>query len=98
MTALRNRRKTVQPFKVGPDYIDAAYHSRAAGRASVNLDTWMTPVAFVRDTFNRHCREADVAIREGVMGLFGVASCLCGTPKGCYSDDKGTLSMRLQRS
>ncbi len=70
LSALRAEGKIVQPFKIGPDYIDTAYHSRVAGRASVNLDTWMTSAAFVRETFRRHCHGADIAVVEGVMGLF----------------------------
>lgn len=73
MAAFRTRGMAVQPFKVGPDYIDTAYHTRVCGRPSVNLDPWMTSEAFVRGTFHRHRVGADIAIVEGVMGLFDSA-------------------------
>jgi cobyrinic acid a,c-diamide synthase len=71
MAALRAREMAVQPFKCGPDYIDPAFHTVAAGRASFNLDGWaMTPAQIVGLTN----READIALAEGSMGLFdGVA-------------------------
>ena len=60
----------VQPFKVGPDYIDPGFHGKAAGRNSYNLDTWMTPPDRLVPTFASLSKGADISIIEGVMGLY----------------------------
>lgn len=70
MAALGARGLAVQPYKVGPDYLDPGYHGRVCGRASINLDLWMTASEFARETFALHARGADAAIVEGVMGLY----------------------------
>lgn len=60
----------VQPFKVGPDFIDPGYHKLATGRQSVNLDLWMMGLSNVRKSFARFSAQADVAVIEGMGALF----------------------------
>lgn len=68
--ALCRRGLRVQPFKVGPDFLDPTYLTRATGRTSYNLDGWMTDRRYVGQLFNRVTDGADVALVEGVMGMF----------------------------
>lgn len=70
MRALKNRGYKVQPFKIGPDYIDPSYHYFATGRKSRNIDGYMMESEDMLDVLARGSRGADIAVIEGTMGLF----------------------------
>ncbi len=70
MAALTARGLNVQPFKVGPDFIDPSHHTRICGRPSRNLDPFMMGEDGCTETFNRACAGADIAVIEGVMGMY----------------------------
>jgi len=70
LEVLRRRGLVVQPFKVGPDFIDPGFHGLIAGRPSHNLDGWLCSREFVCDMVARQAAAADLALVEGVMGCF----------------------------
>lgn len=72
MSALTKRGLTVQPWKVGPDYIDPAFHSFVTGRKSRNLDSWLLDETTVKRLFVKNAPDggSGVSVIEGVMGLF----------------------------
>ena len=82
---LRRRGLVVQPFKVGPDFIDPGFHALVAGRPSHTLDGWLCSRDAVRGTVARHAAGADLALIEGVMGCFD--------GRGATSDEGSTAEI-----
>lgn len=74
IASLKRRGLNVQTFKVGPDYLDPTYLSRASGRPCYNLDGWMTSRDYVEHLVAEKVQDADAAIVEGVMGLYDGAN------------------------
>ncbi|MET7423253.1 cobyrinate a,c-diamide synthase [Dactylosporangium sp. NPDC005555] len=70
LAAFAARGLRVAPFKVGPDYIDPGYHALAAGRPGRNLDPVLVGEERIGPLFAHGARDADIAVVEGVMGLF----------------------------
>ncbi|MEU8864382.1 cobyrinate a,c-diamide synthase [Streptomyces umbrinus] len=74
MAAFASRGLAVSPHKVGPDYIDPGYHALATGRVGRNLDAYLCGAELVAPLFAHGARGCDLAVVEGVMGLFDGAA------------------------
>jgi cobyrinic acid a,c-diamide synthase len=74
MAAFAARGLAVSPHKVGPDYIDPGYHALATGRAGRNLDAYLCGPELVAPLFLHGARGCDIAVVEGVMGLYDGAA------------------------
>ncbi|MEG2984756.1 MAG: cobyrinate a,c-diamide synthase [Peptostreptococcaceae bacterium] len=70
MQALTKRKIKVQPYKVGPDYIDPSYHTFITGRDSRNLDSYMLDDEKIKYIVKNASENADISVIEGVMGLY----------------------------
>ncbi|GAA3490193.1 cobyrinate a,c-diamide synthase [Streptomyces cremeus] len=74
MAAFTERGLAVSPHKVGPDYIDPGYHALATGRPGRNLDAYMCGTGLVGPLFEHGAAGCDLAVVEGVMGLYDGAA------------------------
>ncbi|MGW2519577.1 cobyrinate a,c-diamide synthase [Streptomyces sp. NPDC001617] len=74
MAAFAARGLVVSPHKVGPDYIDPGYHALASGRVGRNLDAYLCGAELVAPLFQHGARGCDVAVVEGVMGMYDGAA------------------------
>lgn len=70
LRAIKKRGVSVQPFKCGPDYLDPKHHAIAAGRNSLNLDSFMSSDKHIKNLYSFYSQQTDVCVTEGVMGLF----------------------------
>lgn len=70
MLALVKRGLRVQPYKIGPDYIDPAFHTSITNRNSINLDNWLLDEDYIKQLLITYSQNADISVIEGVMGLY----------------------------
>lgn len=92
VATLHEKAMLVQPFKVGPDYLDPGYHNLfSGGKKSRNLDGFLLSEEYIRDSFRRNTERADVAVVEGMMGLYD--GCRPMNPTGSTAHIAKTLDL-----
>ena len=92
LKALTDMGYKVQPYKIGPDYIDTSYHSRITKNSSRNLDNFLIPDSnYLKWSYYRWHQNSDVAVVEGVMGLYDGL----GTDKDCASSASVAKQLHL---
>ena len=84
LALLRARGVAVAAAKVGPDYIDPAFHAAAAGREVVNLDPWAMGRAELAARLRAQAADAEMLLIEGVMGLFDGAALHAPATARCW--------------
>ncbi|MFD1123903.1 cobyrinate a,c-diamide synthase [Lentilactobacillus raoultii] len=86
-----SKQVNIQPYKVGPDYVDTKFHSRITGRKSRNIDSFLVPSdSVLRYLFSKETERIDLGIIEGAMGLYDGL----GTDKDAYSTS--SIAKKLQ--
>jgi len=90
LRALRRRGLSVASAKVGPDYIDPAFHAAASGRPCLNLDAWAMRGATIAARVGELSMDAELIVCEGVMGLFDGADVPPDEPAGSTADVAAT--------
>ena len=90
LRALLRQGLRVQPYKCGPDYIDTGYHRLASGRAAFNLDSWAMDAALIHALADE-ATGTDLALAEGVMGLFDGAPAMGASGNGSSADIAAAL-------
>jgi cobyrinic acid a,c-diamide synthase len=70
MYGLEKRGYKIQPYKIGPDYIDPSYHNIITKRKSRNLDVWLMGKPGLIKSYYKNSKDADITVLEGVMGLY----------------------------
>ena len=65
-----SKKYNIQPYKIGPDYIDPTYHTSATGNRSRNLDSFFMENYQIKELFKRNSKNKDISIIEGVRGLY----------------------------
>ncbi|UGT89808.1 cobyrinate a,c-diamide synthase [Mycobacterium ostraviense] len=93
MGALRRAGHRVAPFKVGPDFVDSGYHTLASGWVGRNLDPVLVGEQLIGPLYGHGTVGADIAVVEGVMGLFDgrIGEAMSGPAAGSTAHVAGLL-------